>query len=142
MIINRCHDENILRRCRQFAHNGRKGWQDSCRKKQPVLFDRKAMASAPPVDISIIPLLRQIGIAKHSMIQAFLQSLADLRCCRKVHICDPHRQFIFFYIPFITIGISSVYHLIKIVLHRKPPLFLTYIGLPAILSALYTIPQL
>ena len=128
-IIDRCLHNNIISYiCHAFdRHIDRR--DHACTEDQPVLLHLKMMSSLPPAANCPVPLLRNNGIAKDTMLCPPDQSFLDTGCCFKIHIRNPHRELTFFDIPFIGEGISSVSYPIKIICFHFPsfPLFAVYI---------------
>ena len=125
-IVYRRHDQHIFSRCSQLTYRAGDCRDNTCTEHDPVILYLYVMSISPPVDIGIVPFLRNICIAIHSMLQPLSHGIHDLRCSLEIHISHPHGQFSWLYLPFNGISAPSVYNTVKIILHVYFLLLRTY----------------
>ena len=114
-VVGRGHQQDVLAGGGQPPDQGGNGSHDAARKQKPVLLDGQTVAVFPPVDIALIPVVGELGIAEDAVVQTGAEGVQDFRRRLKVHVRHPHRQLVFLDVPFEGIGPQAGGRMVKIV---------------------------
>ena len=117
-IIHWCLHQYLFGWCCQLPHNRRDCRYNTGTKHQPVLLHCEIMSDLPPVDIRLIPCIRNLCIAETTMLRTLANCFHNCRRCLEIHIRYPHRKLAFCHVPFHGIRIGTIYYFIKIICHN------------------------
>ena len=115
VVVNRRLNDDIFARSGKSLNQRENRRHHTCGKNQIFLLHFQMMPSPPPIDVGVIPSVRNIRIPENTMIQTVFECIQNFGSRPKIHIRHPHGEHILGDIPLYRIRIPPVDYGIEIV---------------------------